>query len=95
MEFEDFLEPEIAVVAAATAAITSPQVRRVLRRGVVYGLAGLLVAGDAITTFSKGVQRGVKEAAAPVTNGAARNTARKAAGGAEGTKAKAEARSHE
>lgn len=63
MDAEDFLEPEIAVAAAVVAAVTSPQVRGFLRRGAVLGLAGVIAAGDAVTTFGKGVTRGVQHAA--------------------------------
>lgn len=70
MDFEDILEPEVAAAAAVTAVIASPQVRGVLRRGAVYGLAGLLMAGDAISSFSKGVGRGMQSAATAATNGA-------------------------
>jgi hypothetical protein len=69
MDVEDFLEPEIAVAAAVTAAITSPQVRKALRTGAVYGLAGLITAGDAIATFSKSVGRGVQQATSNVQAG--------------------------
>lgn len=62
MDFEDLLEPEVAAAAAVTAAIASPQVRRAVRRGAVYGLAGLIVAGDAVSSFAKGVGRGVQTA---------------------------------
>lgn len=64
MDVEDFLEPEIAIAAAAVAAVTSPQVRGFLRRGAVLGLAGVIAAGDAVTSFSKGVGRGVQQATA-------------------------------
>lgn len=64
MEVENFLEPEIAVAAAVVAAVTSPQVRGFLRRGAVFGLAGVIAAGDALTTFTKGVGRGVQQATA-------------------------------
>lgn len=71
MDFEDVLEPEVAAAAAITAVIASPQVRNVLRRGAVYGLAGLLVAGDAVSSFSKGMGRGLQRATAPAgANGA-------------------------
>jgi hypothetical protein len=36
----------------------SPRVRGVLRRGVVYGLAGAFAAGDAVTSAAKNVGRG-------------------------------------
>lgn len=64
MDFEDLLEPEVAAAAAVVAAIASPQVRRAVRRGAVYGLAGLIVAGDAVSSFAKGVGRGVQTATA-------------------------------
>ena len=64
MDVEDFLEPEIAVAAAVVAAVTSPQVRGFLRRGAVLGLAGIISAGDAVTTFGRGVGRGVQQATA-------------------------------
>jgi hypothetical protein len=66
MELEDFLEPEIAVVAAVAAAVFSPQVRGWLRRGAVYGMAGALVAGDVVTGFARGVGRGMQQAAGAV-----------------------------
>lgn len=74
MDFEDFLEPEIAVAAAVTAAVTSPQVRKALRRGAVFGLAGLIAAGDAVTTFSKSVGRGVQQATATASSAAQQAT---------------------
>jgi hypothetical protein len=74
MDVEDFLEPEIAVAATVTAAVTSPQVRKALRTGAVYGLAGLLAAGDAITTFSRSVGRGVQQASTTAANGAQQAT---------------------
>ena len=64
MEFDDYLQPEIAVTAAVTAVIFSPPARRLLRRGVVYGLAGALTVGDAITSFAHSIGRGVQEAGA-------------------------------
>lgn len=58
VEFEDVLEPEVgvavAVTAAVTAAVASPPVRRALRQGLVYGLAGLLMAGDRIAAAARG-----------------------------------------
>lgn len=64
MDLEDYLEPEVAVTAAVTAAMLSPQVRGVLRRGAVLGLAGALMAGDALSAFARGVGRGVQQATA-------------------------------
>jgi hypothetical protein len=44
----ELMEPEVAVVVAATAAVVSPQGRQVLRRAVVLGVAGILRAADAV-----------------------------------------------
>jgi hypothetical protein len=70
MELEDFLETEVGVAVAATAALFSPRVRKTLRRGAVYGVAGALMAGDAIAGFARGVGRGAQQAAAPAAEGA-------------------------
>jgi hypothetical protein len=55
--FDDFVESEVAVAAAATAALFSPRVRGLLRGGVVYGLAGLLTASDTISSFARSAVR--------------------------------------
>ena len=41
----------MAVASAATAAYYSPTVRRTLRQGAVYGLAGLLIARDVVSEW--------------------------------------------
>ncbi len=64
MALEDYLEPEVAVAAAVSAAIFSPQVRGFLRRGLVYATAGVLMAGDALGAFARGVGEGVQEGSA-------------------------------
>ena len=73
MALEDYAESEVAVAVAATAAVLSPRVRSYLRRGAVYGLAGVLIAGDAISSFAHGVAQGAQQTAAAATaeNGAA------------------------
>lgn len=65
MAIDDYAESEVAVAVAATAAIMSPRARRYLRQGAVYGLAGLLMAGDAAVSFAHGVTQGVRQATAP------------------------------
>jgi len=60
MEFEDYLEPEIAVTAAVTAALFSPRGRQIIRRGVVYSIAGVMIAGDAITSFARNIGHGFR-----------------------------------
>lgn len=62
MEFEDFVEPEVAVTAAVAAAVFSPRARKVMRKGLVYGMAGLLATGDAVTAFTRNIGRGMQQA---------------------------------
>lgn len=73
VELEDFMEPEIAVTAAVAAAITSPRARKVMRKGLVYGMAGILAAGDVIVSFGRSVREGIQhageEATPPAQNG--------------------------
>ena len=64
MDFEDSSIPGMVIVAAVTAAVFSPRVRKFLRRGVVYGVSGVLIAGDAVTSFAHSIGQGVQEAAA-------------------------------
>jgi hypothetical protein len=68
MALDDFLEPEVAVAVAVTAAVASPPVRKVLRRGLVYGLAGLLVAGDKITGAARQIAQSAQQTAASASN---------------------------
>ena len=73
MAIEEYLESEVAVAVAATAVALSPRARRVLRRGVVYGLAGALTAGDAIASFGRTAARSAQDAtvsAAPASEDA-------------------------
>jgi hypothetical protein len=66
MDLEDFWEPEVAVTAGVTAvvaaAVASPRVRQALRRGAVYGLAGLMIAGDKIAEAARGVASTARQA---------------------------------
>lgn len=61
MELEDYLEPEIAVTAAVTAAAFSRRGRKILHQGAVYGVAGALIAGDILSSFVRNVGQGFKE----------------------------------
>jgi hypothetical protein len=58
MALDDYLDSEVVVAVAATAAAFSPRFRRVLRRGAVYGVAGVLKATDVATAAARGVARG-------------------------------------
>ena len=62
MALDDYFEPEIAVTAVVTAVLFSPRARKMIRRGAVYGVAGLLRAGDAVTAFAGNVRQGVQDA---------------------------------
>ena len=79
MALDDFFEAEVGVAVAATALLASPRVRKALRRGAVYGVAGALRAGDAVTDFAKGVGRGTQQAAASAAE-TAKKGAQKAGG---------------
>ena len=68
MALDDYLESEVAIAVAATAVALSPRVRRLVRRGAVYGVAGALKATDVVTAAARGVASGVSsqgEGAAP------------------------------
>ena len=59
MALDEYFESEVAIAVALTAAALSPGVRRVLRRGTVYGVAGALKATDVVTAAARGVAQGV------------------------------------
>jgi hypothetical protein len=65
MGVEDFIEAEVGLAVAATAAVLSPRARSAMRRGAVYGLAGALKAGDAVSSAARGVARGARQEPAP------------------------------
>jgi hypothetical protein len=62
LDIESYAEPEVAVAAVVVAAAVSPPVRRSVRKGVVYGLAGLLIAGDKVAAAASGAACGVRRA---------------------------------
>jgi hypothetical protein len=59
MALDDYLESEVAIAVAATAVALSPRVRRLVRRGAVYGVAGALKASDVVSAAARGVASGV------------------------------------
>ena len=61
MDLENFLEPEVAVTAAIAAALFSPRARKVLRKGLVYATAGVFIAGDAVTSFTKNLGQSAQQ----------------------------------
>jgi hypothetical protein len=56
-----FIEREVGIAIAATAATMSPKVRDVVRRGAVYGIAGAMRAGDVVWGTARGAARGAQE----------------------------------
>jgi len=83
MALEDYMEPEIAVTAAVTAAVFSPRGRRVIRRSAVYGLAGIIAVGDAISSFSRNIRNGIQEASNAAVQATRRTVEEAKAGAAE------------
>jgi len=77
MALEDYLEPEVAIAVAVTAAVSSPPVRKAIRKGAVYGLAGLLIARDKVMAVASEAKQGIKGAQKP--EAAARRTTEAAA----------------
>jgi hypothetical protein len=51
------MEAEVGLAIAATAALMSPRAREMLRRGAVYGLAGLMSVGETLTNAARDVSR--------------------------------------
>ena len=76
---DDVLEPEVLIAVGVTAAVMSPPVRRVLRRGAVLGLAGLMIAGDKIASVARGAAHSAQNLAASATHRAQQTTAEPAA----------------
>ena len=64
MGLKDYTDSHVGVAVAATAIVCSPRMREMLRRGAVHGVAGALMAGDAVASFARGVGRGAQQAAA-------------------------------
>jgi len=75
MALDDYLDSQVAVAVAATAAVLSPRVRGVLRRGAVYGVAGVLTVGDALGGFARSVGHGAQRATADAAPADAATTA--------------------
>jgi hypothetical protein len=70
LDVENYAEPEVAVTAVVVAAVISPPVRRTVRRGIVYGLAGVLLVGDTVAATASALAGGVHKAVKSVKRGA-------------------------
>ena len=69
MGLDDLANKETGAIAAATAAAVSPRARELLRRGAVYGLAGVLRATDVALAAGRGAVRGARDGAARESSG--------------------------
>lgn len=61
MAADDNTGTKMAAVVALGAVLLSPRVRGTLRGVAVHGLAGMLAAGDALSSFARGVSRGMQD----------------------------------
>lgn len=66
MPLGNYAEPEVAVTAAVVAVAASPSIRQVVRRSVVYGLAGALLAYDRTTEAARGIGKGLRRGASDI-----------------------------
>jgi len=76
MALDDYLEPKVVLAVAVTAAVASPPVRKMLRRGAVYGLAALLRLGDTVAAAARGVVQQAQEVNASADGAAASSSPR-------------------
>jgi acyl-CoA synthetase (NDP forming) len=67
-EIADGQENEDGIAIAATAAVMSPRVRGVLRRGAVLGLAGILKATDSVSEAARGMAQQAQQATSGAAN---------------------------
>jgi hypothetical protein len=68
---ESYVEPEVGVAVVVTAAAASPSLRKVVRRSLVYGLAGALIAYDKVAAAAQGLVRGIRKGATEAASKAA------------------------
>jgi hypothetical protein len=54
------LDGQRSLMVAAAAVAVSPDARRFARRGLVYGVAGALKAGDVVASTARGAARGAQ-----------------------------------
>ena len=63
---------DLIVGAAISAVVTSPTARRVVRRGIVHGLAGLITVYDTVAKAAEAVVNEVSQEGQPKQNDQAR-----------------------
>ncbi|CCF82374.1 hypothetical protein [Nitrolancea hollandica] len=69
MELDEVPEAEVAVAVAVTAVLASPKIRRLIRRGAVYGLAALLASGGGIAEAAQSLSRNFRSGTPELENG--------------------------
>ena len=60
MALEDYFESEVGIAVAATAVVLLPQVRGLVRKGIVSVLAGAIKAGDVVARGTRNMQEEAK-----------------------------------
>lgn len=63
MDLDDLFDPKVGIAVAVTAAVTSKPVRQAIRRGAVYGVAGVLIAADRLNKLGQAVSQEAQKAA--------------------------------
>jgi len=71
MDLDDLFDPKVMVAVALTAAVSSPPVRKVVRRGAVYGVAGAMIAADRLGALAHRVADNARSAAQSTQQAAA------------------------
>lgn len=69
MDLDEGPGAEVAVAVAVTAVLASPKVRRLIRRGAVYGLAALLASGSGIAEAAQSLSRSFRSGTPRLENG--------------------------
>ena len=64
MALDDFVESEVGIAVAATVLLVSPEVRNLVGRGLVYGLAAVLKVSDTVATATRDVAGDVQPSVA-------------------------------
>jgi hypothetical protein len=75
------IDRDVGVAVAATAAVLSPQAREVMRKGAVYGLAGVLKAGDVVVSTARGAARGAEQSVRTGSSNGSRSRSRSGSSG--------------
>src|SRR5918998_5905304 len=75
------IDRDVGVAVAATATVLSPRAREVARKGAVYGLAGVLKAGDVVFSTARGAARGAEQGVRTGSSNGSGSSSRSASSG--------------